>query len=336
MAAELHVAYLLPLPAFANGAILALGAIALYALARWAWGPSVWLPDGEGGGRLAPDAHDVAVSTLAAGFAIAAIRYTFEANGRDLGALSKRGMLRTDMPRTPLLQKATLARARWAGCAGAIAGLIPAVLLQPYITAPGVWPAGWVCAQLAYLVVCCLLGRAIWFSVETGRFFEQITPERSAIDLLDPAPLYVFGRMGLRLSFIWVVGLTIFTLLTLFGTRATATAAAPVLMAIAVTAGMALVVPVRTLRRRIRDAKASERAWLDGEIRRLHDETARGEHSADGRIADLCALRDRVEAVRDWPFGSLMLLEFVLHLMIPLAPFFGGALVHHLVSRAFD
>jgi pilus assembly protein TadC len=146
----------------------------------------------------------------------------------------------------------------------------------------------------------------------------------------------MFGRMGLRLSFTWVVGLTLFSLLTLFGTRATATAAAPVLLAIAVTAGMALIVPVRTLRQRIRDAKAVERVRLDGEIRRLRDETARGEHSADGRIADLCALRERVEAVRDWPFGSLMLLEFVLHLMIPLAPFFGGALVHHLVSRVFD
>jgi hypothetical protein len=193
-----------------------------------------------------------------------------------------------------------------------------------------------VCARLAYLTVCCLLGRAIWFSVETSRFFEQITPERSAIDLLDPAPLYRFGRMGLRLSFTWVVGLTLFSLLTLFGTRATVTAAAPVLLAIAVTAGMALVVPVRTLRRRIRISKASERAWLDRELRRLHDEAARGEHPADGRIADLCALRERVEAVREWPFGSLMLLEFVLHLMIPLAPFFGGALVHYLISRAFE
>jgi hypothetical protein len=43
-----------------------------------------------------------------------------------------------------------------------------------------------------------------------------------------------------------------------------------------------------------------------------------------------------VAAVRDWPFGSLMRLEFLLHLMIPLAPFFGGALVHHLVSRLLD
>jgi hypothetical protein len=275
VAAELRLARLLPVSAFANGAFLALAPLALYALARFAWGPAVWLPDGAGGGRLAPDAHDFAVAMLAIGFAIGGVRYTFEANGRDLVALAKRGALARHVPETPLLRKASLARARLAGCAGAVAGLVPAALLQPYTTGPGVWPAGWVCAQLAYLTVCSLLGRAIWFSVETARFFEQITPEPSAIDLLDPAPLYAFGRMGLRLSFTWVVGLTLFSLLTLFGTRASATAAAPVLVAIAATAGMALVVPVRTLRRRIRDRKAAERAWLDGEIRRLRDQAAR-------------------------------------------------------------
>jgi hypothetical protein len=326
----------LSLPAFASGALLALVAITLYALARWAWGPPVWLPGGEAGGRLAQDAHDFAVSALAIGFTVGAVRYTFQANGRDVATLSKRGILASEVPPTPLRRQDTLARARWAGLAGAVAGLISAALLQPYTSGPGSWPAGWVSAQLGYLIVCCLLGRAIWFTIETARFFEQITPEQSAIDLLDPAPLYLFGRMSLRLSFIWVVGLTLFSLLTFFGTRETAAAAAPVLLSIAATAGMALILPVRTLRRRIRDAKAAELAWLDAEIRRLHDGMVRGEHSADGRIADLCAVRDRARAVWDWPFGSLMLLRFALHLLIPLVPFVGGTLVHALLLRAFE
>ena len=65
VAAELRLAHLLPLPAFANGALFALGTIALYALARWAWGPSVWIQNGEA--RWAPCARRARLRGLGPG-----------------------------------------------------------------------------------------------------------------------------------------------------------------------------------------------------------------------------------------------------------------------------
>jgi hypothetical protein len=339
-ALELRLSRLLPLPAFANAAVLALAALAAYALARWLWGPALWMPEESFGNRLAPDARDFAVAALALGFVIGAVRYAFEQNGRDLariageGAISRPGGRRN----TPLTRRRPLRRARAVGALGALAGAILLAVVDPYAGAPGVWLPGRAAAQVLQVLLFGALARAIWFTAEATRDFDGLIQATPEIDLLRLEPLFGFGRIGLRLAFIWIVGLTLFLLLSLFGGAWRSTLAfAPVMALIGGTAVAALLLPVRTLHRRIAASKSRELAWLRGELNRLYGEVRADLGSGvPGRIADLRVLEDRVRAVREWPFEPSTIVRFVFYLLIPVGSWFAGAFVERLVSAALD
>jgi len=52
-------------------------------------------------------------------------------------------------------------------------------------------------------------------------------------------------------------------------------------------------------------------------------------------VVDLAVWKDRVEALREWPFDAAALRRFGLYLLIPLGSWVGAALVERLVDRAF-
>jgi len=68
----------------------------------------------------------------------------------------------------------------------------------------------------------------------------------------------------------------------------------------------------------------------------VRDAVLRGEHGAEGRLADLLAYYDHLVDVREWPFDNRTLSRFVLYLLIPLGSWLGGALVERLVSSVLD
>jgi hypothetical protein len=337
---ELRLSRLLPVPAFANGAALVFVTVAVYGLARWLWGPPLWLPGERAWGRLAPDARDFAVAALALGYLVGAVRYAFEENGKDLARIVSEGVIARpgDRRNTPLTRRRPLLRARWAGAAGALAGLILLAAVDLYAGAPGAWLPGRLAAQVLQVLLFAALARAIWFTVETTRDFDHLIQDAPDPDLLRLEPLHGFGRIGLRLALIWILGLTLFSLLSLFGGAPRSLVAfAPMMTLIAGVAVTALLLPVRALRRRIREGKSRELTWVRRELHLLHGEVRGGVGSAaPGRIADLCALEERIRAVGEWPFELSTLVRFAFYLLIPVGSWFAGALVERLVSVVLD
>lgn len=339
-AIELRLGHALPLPAFANGAVLALAALAAYGVARWLWGPPLWMPSARIWDRLAPDARDFAVAALALGFLVGAVRYAFEQNGRDLGRIAVGGAITRPGGRhnTPLTRRRPLRRARRAGALGALAGVALLVAADPYAGASGVWLPGRVAAQLLQVGLFAALARALWFTAESTRDFDRLIQDGPEIDLLRTGPLHGFGRIGLRLALIWIVGLTLFSLLSLFGGGPQSLLAfTPMMALIGAVAVAALLLPVRSLRRRIRASKARELAWIESELQRLHRALRDDARAASpGRLADLCTLEARIRAVREWPLEPSTLLRFAFYLLIPLGSWFAGAMVERLVNAALD
>lgn len=337
---ELRLGRLLPLPAFANAAALTSASLLVYGLARWLWGPPLWHPSENAWGHLAADARDFAIAVLALGFLVGAVRYTFEQNGRDLARMANEGAIARPGGRfnTPLTRRRPLRRARRAGVLGALVGAVLLAVVDPYASAPGAWLPGRLAAQILQVVLFAALARAAWFTAESTRDFDRLIADAPELDLFRPESLHGFGRIGLRLAFIWIVGLSLFSLLSLFGGAPSSLVAfAPMVALIGGVALAALLVPVHALRGRIRERKRRELAWLHEELRRLHHDARAGVPTRNpGRIADLCALEERIRAVHDWPFELSTLVRFALYLLIPVGSWFAGALVERLVSAALD
>ncbi len=107
------------------------------------------------------------------------------------------------------------------------------------------------------LVFFWLLGRIAYFTLVGASEAAGPRSPEIQVDLLDLRPLARFGRIGLRLALGWIGGVSIFTVLyflfAFFGEPAVAWAAVfPVYVATLAVATLALLIPVRGVRDRIR------------------------------------------------------------------------------------
>jgi hypothetical protein len=157
------------------------------------------------------------------------------------------------------------------------------------------------------------------------------------VDLLDLQALAPFARFGLRMA---LVVLAVPLLLAPAAAFGYGPARVEVLLYLGIMAvGLAaLVLPSWGLHRAIQDAKAAElvrvRSALAGDRSGLRDSPL----AADAErlsVVDLAVWKDRVEALREWPFDAAALRRFGLYLLIPLGSWVGAALVERLVDRAF-
>jgi hypothetical protein len=110
--------------------------------------------------------------------------------------------------------------------------------------------------------------------------------------------------------------------------------------AIALVGGTAaLILPVRGIHLRLRQAKQAElervHAAIRGDPGPLAGSLISG-HGASLGLSDLLAYREFIESVREWPFDTSTMLRFALYLAIPLGSWLGGAFVERLLGAALD
>ena len=189
-------------------------------------------------------------------------------------------------------------------------------------------------AGVSMTVIFPVLYAGYW----TLRHFARIGRHQVRIDLLDLDALAPFARFGLRLS-LWLLGASIFLVLMAAFVETDplrASARIPLFVPVWVLAVGALVVPSWGLHQAIRDAKAEEierlREALRGNRNAL-DGSPVAHEAANLSIVELLEYRDRITALREWPFDARALRRFGLYLLIPLASWVGAALVERLVDR---
>ena len=180
------------------------------------------------------------------------------------------------------------------------------------------------------------MGRLLGLMLFDSRRFSRLATRIGEVDLLDLRPLEPFVGFGLAnaLRVTGFVALFAFLLIDLgrYGLVVLFIAGLTIASATA-----ALLLPVRGVRRRIRDAKRAELDAVHAAIR--GDPGALAGSALSGRagtpsLADLVAYRELVAGVREWPFDASTFYRFALYLMIPLGSWLGGAFVERLVDAA--
>ena len=186
----------------------------------------------------------------------------------------------------------------------------------------------WIAGRLAYSSLGPLRVRSLDLEFE--------------LDLLDPRPTAIFGRMALRGSLAWVIGLSLSSLVFLnpeLELRGSMIVFLPLLLVTLVIAALTLTLPVRGLRRRIAEQKRQElervRAAIRGDKGALA-ESRISDQAADLGLGDLIAYLGLIEAVHEWPFDSSTVGRLGLYLLIPVGSWLGGALVERFVSLVLD
>jgi hypothetical protein len=158
------------------------------------------------------------------------------------------------------------------------------------------------------------------------------------VDLLDLAALQPFARFGLRPAFLLNLGAGLIVLDVVVRTPQNTPSALLMFAPVALLGLAALLLPCGSVRGQVRQAKVAElgrlRSALGGDPDALRGSPLAAEA---GRLStvDLVVWRDRVEALREWPFDASVLRRFGLYLLIPLASWVGAALVERLVDRLF-
>jgi hypothetical protein len=165
-----------------------------------------------------------------------------------------------------------------------------------------------------------------------ARHFSGLADRLATVDLFDLQPLAPFARQGLRSALLWLVLLSLFSLNALDLIWFSASVAITLVCGTA-----ALVLPVRGVHARLRQAKQAELERVHAAIRGDPGAVSRtlvGRHGASLGLSDLLAYRAFLESVREWPFDSSTMIRFVLYLAIPLGSWLGGALVEQLLGAA--
>ena len=281
------------------------------------------------------------IMAILLGYAAAAIAYSARAQAQTLDQL--RDVLRVDDAQFRALRlEAGAFDMRWlrvAGLAGA-AGSVLLVLYEPSMWMDGPRPAFgrplltwqlWANGAMAWMI-----GRMLAHEIRSAQALSRVGWEHTEVDLWDLSSLAPFVRRGLQAVLVWVIAISIFSLLLVFGWAADTVP--PLLVSFSAVALAVLVLPVYGVHRRIAETKRRELDAVHHQIRAqrvallaTESEAAR---EAALRLPALLALRQSVQAVREWPFDVPTLVRFALYVGIGLASWTGSALVERLLSLA--
>jgi hypothetical protein len=229
-------------------------------------------------------------------------------------------------------------RTRRAGICGALVMPILALLIDrdPAIYFQSwYWGGAQIWIWLVGIVVAWNGGVVVRAILVYGRRFSELARKLPAIDLFDLTPLAPFARQGLRSAIPGLIVISFFALNLLDRAFLWAIGLMGALSLAVVVA--ALLLPVRGVRQRIRDAKRAELARIHAAIK--GDASSLSRSAIAGRsepvgLADLLAYRDFVESVREWPFDAPTRIRALLYLGIPLGSWLGGAFVERLLDTA--
>jgi hypothetical protein len=223
------------------------------------------------------------------------------------------------------------------GCIGF--GILGVILtaLTPYLSADAPWnPSLWspeivwhrILGPLVGWFAGCLCYAIVKVSIRISRIADLLKP----IDLLDLSPLLPFVHQGVR-NVLLIVGTM--SILSFFlmesGMLLTVVLIEGIVVPIAI---IGLILPVRGVRRHIREAKQAELAWA---LKGIHEAQLRLKDSSGGMVssqmADLITYYRFIDEVPEWPFRISTFVRVILYLLIPLASWAGGLLVELFLRR---
>jgi hypothetical protein len=179
-----------------------------------------------------------------------------------------------------------------------------------------------------------LLVRTIAHDLRVSRVFSRAAQHHAEIELFDLTPFTPLAGRGLQSALLIVLAISLFSLILGVGD---VSPLVPVVQAGTVLlAAFALILPSLGFRRRVRAAKREELARISAEIRAVQARRAVTEGSEwreiESRLATLLALKQHVEATREWPFDLGTLGRFVLYAAIGMGSWLGAAAVERLLD----
>ena len=162
----------------------------------------------------------------------------------------------------------------------------------------------------------------------------RVVRDHLDVDLFHLERLQVYGRIGLRGAFSWMVMAAI---LMLFLASPSGGAVNTVMAAITIglsALGGAIIFAsaVNPVRRRVAEAKDAELDAVRERLRLARDRAMAGEATAAEEIAGLTAYESWVSARSDWPISAPITRRFALYILIPATAWIGSALVERLVG----
>jgi len=218
------------------------------------------------------------------------------------------------------------------GLASAFAGpyIVPPVPESPWN--PAEWAPEVFWHRTLGPIVSVWLALLVYAVVVVSRRMSGLAGELGSIDLFDLAPLAPFTKLGLRnallvIGFVAIAGLMVLTE-TGFGVLA-----ASMGTVIFIAAGLALLLPLRGVHRRIVREKRNVVGAIDERLRALRSALPGSGTGRTGEFADLAAYRELVLGVPEWPIGRSSFVRLTLYLLIPVVSWSLAALVEHLVGR---
>ena len=171
---------------------------------------------------------------------------------------------------------------------------------------------GWLAGCMLYVL-----------AVESTRL-SKLTDSILSFDLLDLDPYLPFITTGLTNALL-VVGLV--SVMALFLLEpGFFILMIQLFSVIAVFAWIGLMLPLRGIRRKIKQAKRQELEWCRQALKLARDELKTGRGSQQS-LTEILSYKSMLEDIRNWPFDSPSLTRFALYLLIPIGSMFGGVLV---------
>ena len=159
--------------------------------------------------------------------------------------------------------------------------------------------------------------------VESARL-SRLSDKFDSVDLLDLAPYRPLVRQGLINALLLIGGVSVMSLLGIesrYGSVLAGFWISSILLA-----WVGLMLPLRGIRRKIREAKDRELDWCRRALIRERDDLKSGT-DRQTNIGQVVAYREVIDNIRNWPFDNPTLVRFSLYLLIPLGSWFGGAFV---------
>ncbi len=190
--------------------------------------------------------------------------------------------------------------------------------------------------RVATPIVGWWVGRLIYVIGVESRRLSALANGLQPIDLFDLKPLLPFTRQGLTHALLLIGFVSIFVVMSLFEVGLGLAVGFIALLTLpAAVSGMLL--PVRGAHGLIRAEKQRRLAWCQERLRTLQAESAdRPDGPATRELSDVLNLRSHLEAVREWPFDTSVLVRLAVYLVIPLGSWAGAALVERTMDTFLD
>jgi hypothetical protein len=289
---------------------------------------------------LDPVAYNNLLYDLSLGFSVLALIHLVRGAERDLFDLEAALPFDSESLRREVL--GVPHRTLWIGTATGLAiALIDIVYLYTEFELAVFPPLAQVWVLFREFLYDVLLCRVLIWGAAAAHRLSRLVGTSVRIDLLDLAPLRSFSHNGVRLAFFWLLLWSVWTPFLLIEPALDSELFVAIAFMISIQiafSAVALVIPTRGARKRLRDAKAAELRTVRDAIARdraaVLDPRDPGSAAAATRLPGLLAWESRVAAVPEslLDAGSLRRLGF--YLLLPLGSWVASALIQHVVDAA--